>query len=153
MIKLDGNLISGKHATGPLVWLSGPVSFWGGVDFATGLISDVHHPEHGQKLSDAIVCMPFGRGSSSSSSAIAEMARLGKLPAGFVLERADPILAIGVIVVEELYSIDCPIMLTKIEPLQRYAGASATIAARSGSSGTLEINPPTISRYHKREGV
>ncbi len=35
------------RADGPVLALSEPLSFWGGVDPATGRIIDVHHPAHG----------------------------------------------------------------------------------------------------------
>ena len=46
--------------------------------------------------------MPSGRGSSSSSSVLAEAIRAGTAPAAIVLGEADPILALGAIVAREL---------------------------------------------------
>ena len=32
---------------GDILWLDEPLSFWGGTDFASGVITDVHHPQQG----------------------------------------------------------------------------------------------------------
>ena len=54
-------------ATGELLRLTAPLSLWGGLDPETGLIIDRNHPQLGSSMTGAIVSMPHGRGSSSSS--------------------------------------------------------------------------------------
>ena len=83
--------------------LDEPLSFWGGIDPATGVITDQHHPQRGVSLAGKVVVMPSGRGSSSSSSVLAEAVRAGMAPAAILLGRADPIVALGVLVARELY--------------------------------------------------
>ena len=56
--------------------------------------------------------MPSGRGSSSSSSVLAEAIRAGTAPAAIVLGEADPILALGAIVARELYGTTIPVVVT-----------------------------------------
>lgn len=101
-------------AEGPVAALSTPLSFWGGFDPVTGRIIDRWHPEHGQSLSGHIVLMAGGRGSSSSSSVLAEALRLGTAPAAFVLEHPDSILLTGILVADELYGAACPLII--LEP-------------------------------------
>jgi len=96
--------------------LDEPLSLWGGVDPATGKIVDVHHPQRGTSIAGRVVVMPVGRGSSSSASVLAEMARLGTAPAGFVLGEPDLILAIGAEVARELYGVDVPISVRTASP-------------------------------------
>jgi predicted aconitase with swiveling domain len=55
--------------------------------------------------------MPAGRGSSSSSSILAEAVRQGTAPAGFILLHADEILLIGALVAAELYGRSVPIVV------------------------------------------
>ena len=95
-------LVPGR-AEGTAVVLAEPLSFWGGVDPASGRVSDRRHPQVGAELAGRIVVMPSGRGSSSSSSALAEAVRAGTAPAAILLREADPIVALGAVVAEELY--------------------------------------------------
>ena len=95
-------LVPGE-ATGEVLVLTEPLSFWGGIDPATGDVIDVHHPQRGANVAGKVVVMPGGRGSSSSSSVLAEAIRAGTAPAAIVLLEADPIVALGAIVARELY--------------------------------------------------
>jgi hypothetical protein len=97
-------------ARGDLLRLDEPLSLWGGLDATSGLIIDHHHPQAGESMSGRIVVMPHGRGSSSSSSVLAEALRLGNGPAGFVLGEPDAILVIGALVANRLYGTSCPIV-------------------------------------------
>ena len=104
------SLVAGS-AVGPLVVLSEPLSLWGGLDPATGLIMDVSHPEIGTSIAGKIVIMAHGRGSSSASAILSEAMRTGNAPAGLVLSEPDPILMIGALVGRHLYGVDCPIVV------------------------------------------
>lgn len=48
-------------ARGPVLATPEPLSFWGGVDPATGKIIDVHHPLHGRSIAGAVLMMPSDR--------------------------------------------------------------------------------------------
>ena len=102
-------LVEGR-AVGKLLRLGEPLSLWGGLDPETGVIIDRSHPQRGLNVTGAIVAMPHGRGSSSSSSVLAEALRLGTGPAGFVLDSPDSILVIGSLVANRLYGTVCPIV-------------------------------------------
>jgi predicted aconitase with swiveling domain len=108
-------LVDGS-ASGELLVLTAPLSLWGGLDPETGLIIDRNHPEQGRLMTGAIVAMPFGRGSSSSSSVLAEALRLGTGPSGFILDRPDSILVIGSLVANRLYGTQCPIVVGRLPP-------------------------------------
>ncbi|RUU84517.1 DUF126 domain-containing protein [Mesorhizobium sp. M7A.F.Ca.MR.176.00.0.0] len=102
------------EARGQALVFSQPLSFWGGIDAETGEITDHSHPGLGQNVAGRILVMPSGRGSSSSSSVLAEAIRRGTAPAGILLERPDPILAVGAIVAEFLYDIRMPLVVCDI---------------------------------------
>lgn len=102
------------EAEGQALVFSQPLSFWGGVDAETGDIIDHSHPGLGQNIAGKILVMPSGRGSSSSSSVLAEAIRRRTAPAGILLERPDPILAVGAIVAEFLYDIRIPLVVGDI---------------------------------------
>ena len=88
-----------------------PLSFWGGVDPATGAIIDARHSDLGASVAGRVLVLPSGRGSSSSSSVLAECVRAGVAPSAIVLREADPILALGSIVATELYGAGPPIVV------------------------------------------
>ena len=104
-------LVAGA-AEGRALVLDEPLSFWGGVDPATGDIVDPRHPQHGANVAGRILVMPSGRGSSSSSSVLAETIRAGTAPAAILLREADPILALGAIVARELFGTTIPVVVS-----------------------------------------
>jgi predicted aconitase with swiveling domain len=105
-------------AEGTALVLGEPLSFWGGIDPATGRIIDRTHPDLGVCVSGTILVMQGGRGSSSSSSILAEALRRGTAPAGVVLATPDPILTVGALVAESLYERLCPIVVGAIEGIR-----------------------------------
>jgi predicted aconitase with swiveling domain len=89
-----------KPAEGPLLTLSAPLSFWGGVDPKTGRIIQVRHPECGAALSGTVLALPGTIGSSSSSAVLLELIRNGLAPAALVMSEPDAILLIGCVVAD-----------------------------------------------------
>ena len=124
-------------AHGELVRLTEPLSLWGGLDPKMGLVVDRGHPQFGVSLAGCIVAMPFGRGSSSSSSVLAEALRLGTGPAALVLNEPDSILVIGVLVARYLYEITCPVLIGSVP---------------DSASGTWEIDIDGTIRPKSAEG-
>jgi len=106
----------GGDASGELVVLGAPLSLWGGLDPASGRLIDRNHPQLGAELAGRIVAMPHGRGSSSSSSVLAEAMRLGNAPAAFLLGEPDPILVVGSLVARHLYGASCPVLVGRLPP-------------------------------------
>jgi len=107
----EGRTLVAGRAKGEVLVLSEPLSFWGGVDPATGLIVDRLHPQAGADTRGKILVMPAGKGSSSSSSVLAEVIRSGTGPAGIVLFEPDHILALGALVASELYGLEVPVVV------------------------------------------
>ena len=116
-------------AEGRALVLDEPLSFWGGVDPETGDITDVRHPQHGASVTGRILVMPSGRGSSSSSSVLAESIRAGTAPAAIVLGEADPILALAAIVARELYGRVTPVVVATDPSLPIQTGADVVVDA------------------------
>jgi uncharacterized protein len=123
-----------SKAAGRVLVLTEPLSLWGGVDPSTGEIIDGHHPQRGQHLAGRIVVMPAGRGSSSSASVLAELARGGVAPVAIVLGEPDLILSIGSAVAEELYGVEVPVLVRAPE---RVAGIRDGARVRIGPRGGL----------------
>ena len=103
---------------GPALVLRAPLSLWGGIDVETGRIIDRAHPDAGVSISGTVLFMPGGRGSSSSSSILAEALRRGTGPLAIVLPSLDPILVVGSLVAETLYGIHCPIVVGSAEGIE-----------------------------------
>jgi predicted aconitase with swiveling domain len=104
-------------AEGRALVLDAPLSFWGGLDPVTGRIIDRRHPQCGECVTGRVLIMSSGRGSSSSSTVLAEAIRLGTGPAAIVLEEDDAIVVLGAVVAEELYSRTVPVVaISSIDP-------------------------------------
>lgn len=103
-------LVAGA-AGGEVLLLRAPLSFWGGIDVSSGEIVDRHHPQRGERVTGRVLALPRGRGSSSSSSIIAEAARRGTGPAAILLGAPDHIIGLGAIVARELYEIELPVVV------------------------------------------
>lgn len=114
---MRGRLLAPGTAEGRALVLAEPLSFWGGVDPASGVIIDARHPQRGESVVGRVLVMPAVRGSSSSSSILAEVVRAGCAPAAILLGEPDLILAVGAAVAEELYVRRIPIVLLAREEL------------------------------------
>jgi predicted aconitase with swiveling domain len=113
-------LVAGK-AEGPLLRLRAPISFWGGVDPASGRVADPRHPDHGRSLAGSVLLVPEAVGSSSSSAIMLELLRGGVAPAAVIMGRADAILALGVVVARELGYPAIPVVEAPVESLAELA--------------------------------
>lgn len=95
-------LVPGPAASGPVLALTAPISFWGGVDPKTSVIADVRHPQHGTPISGTILYLPGTIGSSSASAVLLELIHRGIAPAAIILKEPDAILLLGVLVAREM---------------------------------------------------
>ena len=125
-----GRTLCPGGGSGALLVLSEPLSFWGGTDRKTGLIIDAHHPQHGGSLAGRVLVMAASRGSSSSSSVLAEQIRAGVGPAAVLLTARDAIVALGALAAAELYGTHVPVVLLD-------AGASSRLGRRNGVTATV----------------
>ena len=126
--------------------LRAPLSLWGGVQVDTGRIIDRSHPDRGASIEGRILVMPGGRGSSSSSSVLAECLRLGTGPAAIVLSLVDPILTVGAIVARSLYDLQCPIVVCTTEGL----ATGDCIHVHSTAAGAARVTVVAQSRCAAR---
>lgn len=137
-VELEGRVLVGGAGAGSVLRLDEPLSFWGGVDPVTGRIIDRRHPRRGESVAGRVLVMPYGRGSSSSSSVLLEGVRLGTAPAAVVLRELDGILALGAAVARELYEQSPPVLLleaTDWEALGEGAEVSVDVSGRLRIAG------------------
>ena len=105
-------LVSGE-ASGEALLLRQPLSIAGGLSLDTGRIIDVHAPQCGELVAGRVLVMPTGRGSSSSSTILAEAIRRGTGPSAIILRSTDPILVMGSLIARLLYDLVCPILVAE----------------------------------------
>ena len=82
-------------AAGPLLHLRRPLSFWGGVDPATGRITDPGNDGFDARIGGTILVIDVTRGSSSSSGILLELIHRRLAPTAIGLGDPDAILAVG----------------------------------------------------------
>lgn len=139
-------LVPGE-ASGAVFVLREPLSFWGGLDAATGRIIDHWHPQNGEAVNGRVLVMESGRGSSSGSSVLAEAIRRGTGPAAIILLTRDAIVTVGALVAAELYGKACPVVMARPEDWPAIAATSFITVAASAAEGkvTLARSGPSVS--------
>lgn len=98
-------------AEGDILKLAAPLSFWGGVSWETGAITNVRHPQCGAVVTGRVLVVPEPVGSSSSAAVLLELIRAGRAPAAIVLGRPDAILVVGCLVAREMGWAPPPVVL------------------------------------------
>jgi predicted aconitase with swiveling domain len=139
--RLRARPLAPGHGRGSAFVLGGPLSFWGGVDPASGRIIDGRHPQFGDPLSDRVVLLPGGRGSSSSSSVLAEMIRAGTAPAAIVMLDPDPVLALGAVVAAELYGRSMPVVQLDGDAYRSIDSVDGVFVDASESDALVRVRP------------
>ncbi|TMB49108.1 MAG: DUF126 domain-containing protein [Chloroflexi bacterium] len=136
---LRGRVLAPGEAAGAALILQEPLSLWGGMDPANGRLIDAHHPQHDTLIAGRVLVMASARGSSSSSSVLAEAVRAGTAPAAILLGEAELILAIGAAVAEELYGRQVPILQVPEEQLAAIVDGAQVLI---GEEGMVTITKP-----------
>jgi predicted aconitase with swiveling domain len=116
-----GRVLIAGEAEGPLLRLAAPLSLWGGVDPASGLITQPRHPDHGRSIAGTVLAMPRTIGSSSSSAVLLELLSNGHAPCALLLGEVDAILCLGVIVAREMGYATIPVLEVDVAGLPERA--------------------------------
>ena len=124
---LTGDVLVPGSAQAEKFVLDKPLSFWGGYDSEAGRIIDPTHPQAGLSLAGRIMVMAHAKGSSSSSSVLAEAIRNGTGPAGIVLRERDLIISLGAIVATELYGLAVPVVCLDAPAFDRVMAAPGAL--------------------------
>lgn len=126
-------LIVAGEARGPVQAADEGLSFWGGVDPATGRVIDAHHPWHGQSLAGKIVVMPTSRGSCTGSGVLLELILKGHAPAALVFREAEDILTLGAMVAAKLFGLVVPVVQVDADEFAALSTASTAEIVRGPS--------------------
>ena len=140
--------ILGGTANGPIIATTEALSFWGGVDPATGLIIDVHHPLHGTCITGAILLMPSSRGSCTGSGVLLDLSLTGRGPAALILSEDEDVLTLGALIAAEMFGQSLPVLRLSAEAFRALSAARcARIDATSILADDLiiTITPPALA--------
>ncbi|WP_297498212.1 DUF126 domain-containing protein [Thermococcus sp.] len=97
-MKLKGRKIVGGKAEGELIVSQKPLSFLGGVDPETGVITDAESDIRGERIAEKILAFPRGKGSTVGSYIIYALKKNGKAPKAIIVGEAETIVATGAII-------------------------------------------------------
>lgn len=129
-------LVAGEGA-GPVLATTMPLSFWGGLNPATGEVIDRHHPLSGRDVGGHVLVMPAGRGSSSASGVLLDAIVAGHAPAAILMAQPDEIIALGAIVAQEVFGRSLPVLVLDAAAFARALSASS---ACIGQDGRVELS-------------
>ncbi|CAD5244048.1 DUF126 domain-containing protein [Thermococcus camini] len=97
-MKLRGRKIVGGKAEGELIVSRKALSFLGGVDPETGIVTDAESDIRGQSIAGKILAFPRGKGSTVGSYVIYALKKNGKAPKAIIVGEAETIVATGAII-------------------------------------------------------
>ena len=93
-----GRKISGGRAEGLALVSHEPISFFGGVNPDSGIVTEKGHELEGTSVKDRVLVFPDGKGSTVGSYTMYRMKRNGVAPAAIVNVECEPIVAVGAII-------------------------------------------------------
>jgi predicted aconitase with swiveling domain len=137
-IHADKVVVDGE-CNGPILQLAEPLSFWGGFDSSTGTITDVHHPQCGERITGTVLVLRGTRGSTSSTGDLVEAIHLGNGPAGIILGQPDLTVVTAVLMAAELYDDKIPLLL--IDPSKWSALHTAADVSIAKGAVTVGVAP------------
>lgn len=115
-----------------------PLSFWGGYDYHTGEIIDRRHPLSGRIASGRVLCLPYSRGSSTTTAVLLEAVKAGTAPAAIVTTGVDSFFALASIVADAMYG--QPVPLVALEPAD-FARLRSGDKLSVAEDGTVKVQP------------
>ncbi len=131
---LKGRAITGGEAEGRVLLCKKPLSFLGGVDKITGIITDSECEKKGESVRNRVLVFPYGKGSTVGSYVMYSLKKNGTAPAAIINEETEIIVAVGA-VISEIPLVD------NIDISQIPDGAVARVDGESGEVIIREIEP------------
>jgi len=93
-----GRKISGGTAEGLALVSHEPISFFGGVNPDSGVVTEKGHELEGTTVKDRVLIFPRGKGSTVGSYTLYRMKRNGVAPRAIINVECEPIVAVGAII-------------------------------------------------------
>jgi len=126
---LTGRTIFPGRAEGQALVSRMGISFYGGVDPETGLVTEAGHDLHGQSIAGKVLVFPSGKGSTVGSYILYRLKHNGLAPSAILNTDCETITAVGCIISE----IPC---IDQLEIDQLTTGMHLRIDAEAG---TVEV--------------
>lgn len=145
---LQAQGIQAGMAKGPILATTEALSFWGGVDPATGRIIDVHHPLHGSSLTGHILMMPSSRGSCTGSGVLLDLALTGRGPAALIFSGDEDVLTLGALIAAEMFGCTMPVLRVSAElfaALSSAVSVEITASTIKADGLSIAISPPATA--------
>jgi phosphomecalonate degydratase small subunit len=98
--KLQGRVICEGKAEGKALVSSTPMSFFGGVDPETGVVTERGHELQGQSVKGRVLVFPSGKGSTVGSYIMYRLKKSGSAPCAILNQKCETIVAVGAIISE-----------------------------------------------------
>ena len=98
IVELKGRPVVAGKARGVALVSKRPLSFLGGVDPESGVITERGHDVEGRSLRDVVFCFPHGHGSTVGSYVLYSLAKRGLGPRAIVNVEADPVVVVGAVI-------------------------------------------------------
>lgn len=99
-MKFTGRKIYRGRAEGEALVSAMGISFYGGVDPATGVVVEKGHDLEGRSVAGKVLVFPTGKGSTVGSYTLYRLKRAGLAPAAIVNAECETITAVGCIISE-----------------------------------------------------
>jgi len=148
MADLSARSILAGTASGPIIAAGEALSFWGGVDPATGRVIDVHHPLHGATITGGILMMPSSRGSCTGSGVLLDLALTGRAPAALIFSEAEDVLTLGALIAAEMFGKELPVLRLShdaFDALCRAKTAKIGQTSIEAAGLTIPVVPPATA--------
>ncbi len=99
-LKLKGRKIFKGKVQGEALITSQAISFYGGVEPESGIVTEKGHELEGQCVTGKVLVFPTGKGSTVGSYTLYRLKKNGKAPIAIVNKKCEPIVAVGCIISE-----------------------------------------------------
>lgn len=135
-------------AAGQVIAAGEALSFWGGVDPATGKVIDVHHPLHGVTITGGVLMMPSSRGSCTGSGVLLDLALTGRAPSALIFSEAEDVLTLGALIAAEMFETSLPVLRVSRDAfaaLCREKTARISETAIETDALTIPVTPPATA--------
>ena len=107
---IPGRALVAGQAEGDILHATTGLSVWGGIDPATGIVIDHHHPLAGKCVTGRILAIPGGRGSCTGSAVLLELILNGRAPAAIVVCEAEEVISLGALVGALVFQKKMPVL-------------------------------------------
>ena len=124
-MKLEGRTIFPGQAQGFALVSKMGISFYGGVDPQTGVITEADHDLEGQTIAGKVLVFPRGKGSTVGSYVLYRLKKNNCAPLAIVNAETETITAVGCIIAE----IPC---IDRVDLSQLHTGDRVSVDADQG---------------------